>query len=265
MASGLAAIYDLVPSFGFTIAAVTLLVMIVVTPLTLKGTRSMLRMQELQPEIQRLQRRHRDDRQRLNEELLKLYKEHGVNPVGGLFPLLLQMPVFVVLYQVLRGLTTRVPVIGGNVGWVIGQSVGRGIAATAPPVVHTNFQPFFLPHDSRMYLDLAHTNVMNVASSVPLDLAQTAQEALSRSIGQALPFLVLIAIVGVTGYVQQRQSQRRSAATTPPQQQQILKVVPFIMPIVSFGLPGGLVLYLAVSNLYRIAQNRFIARSIDEP
>ena len=86
--------------------------MIVVTPLTLKGTRSMMVMQQLQPEMKKIQTRYKDDRQKLNEELLKFYKENDISPLGGCLPLLVQMPVFLVLYQVLRGLTRRVELDG---------------------------------------------------------------------------------------------------------------------------------------------------------
>src|SRR3954447_1675846 len=104
----LAFFYSLWPSYGGAIALMTLAVMVVVTPLTLKGTRSMMMMQQLQPEMRKIQARYKDDRQKLNEELLKFYKENNINPLGGCLPLLVQMPVFLVLYQVLRGLTRRV-------------------------------------------------------------------------------------------------------------------------------------------------------------
>ena len=74
--------------------------MIVLTPLTLKGTRSMMIMQALQPEMKKLQAQYKDDRQKLNEELLKFYKENNINPLGGCLPLLIQLPVFLILYRV---------------------------------------------------------------------------------------------------------------------------------------------------------------------
>ena len=77
--------------------------MVVLTPLTLKGTRSMMVLQALQPEMKKLQAQYKDDRQKLNEEMLKFYKENNINPLAGACPLLVQMPVFLVLYRVLRG------------------------------------------------------------------------------------------------------------------------------------------------------------------
>ena len=98
----LSGIYDLIPSYGIAIIILTLLVRVVLIPLTVKQIRSMSAMQKIQPELKRLQQKYKGDRQKMNEELMKLYKEHGVNPLGGCFPLLMQAPVFIALYSVLR-------------------------------------------------------------------------------------------------------------------------------------------------------------------
>lgn len=98
----LSGIYDLIPSYGLAIILLTVLVRVVLIPLTVKQIRSMSAMQRIQPELKRLQQKHKGDRQKMNEELMKLYREHGVNPLGGCFPLLMQAPVFIALYSVLR-------------------------------------------------------------------------------------------------------------------------------------------------------------------
>ena len=94
--------YDLVPNYAIAIVLLTLLVMVITTPFTLKGTRSMIQMQRLQPEMRRLQLKYKDDRQKLNEELMAFYKENNLNPLGGCLPLLLQAPVFIVLFNVIQ-------------------------------------------------------------------------------------------------------------------------------------------------------------------
>ena len=95
-------IYDVIPSYGLAIILLTILVRVVLIPLTVKQIRSMAAMSKLQPELKRLQAKYKGDRQKLNEEMMKLYREHGVNPLGGCFPLLMQAPVFIALYSVLR-------------------------------------------------------------------------------------------------------------------------------------------------------------------
>src|SRR3954464_2546268 len=106
--------YNLWPSYAGAIAMFTLAIMVVLTPLTLKGTRSMMQMQALQPEMKKIQAQYKDDRQKLNEELLKFYKENNINPLGGCLPLLVQIPVFIVLYRVIRGLTEHRDPVTGN-------------------------------------------------------------------------------------------------------------------------------------------------------
>src|SRR3954452_3893070 len=114
LAQALSFFYSLIPNYAVAIAMLTLAVMIVLTPLTLKGTRSMMIMQALQPEMKKLQAQYKDDRQKLNEELLKFYRENNINPLGGCLPLLIQLPVFFILYNVLRGLTRSTVVVDGH-------------------------------------------------------------------------------------------------------------------------------------------------------
>src|SRR5690606_32020147 len=117
--------YELWPNYAGAIALLTLSIMLVLLPLTLKGTRSMLAMQKLQPELKKLQNKHRDDRQKLNEEVMKFYKENNINPMSGCLPLLLQMPVFFILYRVLYDLLHRGP-YGQDMGAAAARAVTDG-------------------------------------------------------------------------------------------------------------------------------------------
>jgi len=101
----LAWFYSFTHNYIIAISMIALVIMIITAPLVLKSTKGMLEMQKLQPEMRKLQQEHRGDRQKLNEEMMKLYQQHKVNPMASCFPLLLQMPVFIIMYQVLRGLT----------------------------------------------------------------------------------------------------------------------------------------------------------------
>jgi YidC/Oxa1 family membrane protein insertase len=255
----LAELYELRHSYAFMIIGLTLIVMVVVTPLTLKATRSMLMMQKLQPEMKKLQSQYKDDRQKLNEELLKFYRENNINPVGGCLPLLVQAPVFLVLYQVLRGLNFRVPTTGGAAGHVSGQTLVDATLTEPVKLIHT-FSPRYLPTDSELYANLSSTSEMR---SIGLDLARSASEEFSADVIASLPYLLLIALVAITGVVQQRQIQSRSSGMAiNPQQQAIMKIMPFFLPVFSFALPAGLVLYFVVSNTYRVGQQWFISRNI---
>lgn len=94
--------YDhIIPNYGFAIIFVTLLVRIGMYPLTLKSMRSMKKMQLLAPEVEAVRAKYGQDAQEMNKKMMELYKERGVNPMGGCFPILLQMPVFIAFYRML--------------------------------------------------------------------------------------------------------------------------------------------------------------------
>lgn len=88
-------------NYGIDIILLTAMIKIAFVPLTHKSTKSMREMQKLQPLMLQLKEKYKDDRERLNREMMALYKRHGVNPLGGCLPMLLQFPVFIALYQVL--------------------------------------------------------------------------------------------------------------------------------------------------------------------
>ncbi len=249
--------YELWPSYAGAIALLTLTVMLVLLPLTLKGTRSMLAMQKLQPELKKLQNQHRDDRQKLNEEVMKFYKENNINPLSGCMPLLLQMPIFLILYRVLNELLWRAPS-----GYDLGAAVARAANGVNGGVFGEfgNFQPKHLDPTSALYIDLSSTNEM---SSLGMNLAISAQKALSHGAGTAAPYLVLVMAVAATSYYQQRQiAGRPGAQSINPQQQMLLKIMPVFFAFISLTLPAGLVVYFLVSNLFRIGQQAFITRTM---
>lgn len=96
----LSAIHGVVGSWGLSIIVLTLLFRILVWPLIATQTRSMVGMQQLQPKLQALQKKHKNDREKLTQETMKLYQEAGVNPAGGCLPILVQMPLFIILWRV---------------------------------------------------------------------------------------------------------------------------------------------------------------------
>jgi YidC/Oxa1 family membrane protein insertase len=94
-------LYGVFHNYGIAIILITVVIKLLFYPLTVKSFRSMQAMQHLQPQIKRLQDMYKNDRQRLNEEMMRLYREQKVNPLGGCLPMVVQIPVFIALYQVL--------------------------------------------------------------------------------------------------------------------------------------------------------------------
>ena len=93
---------DLAGSWGWAIILLTFTVRIAILPLTFKGVKSMNELQRLQPELKKIQERYKDDRQRMNQEIMRFYQREKVNPLGSCFPLLLQIPFFISLFYLLR-------------------------------------------------------------------------------------------------------------------------------------------------------------------
>lgn len=94
-------IYDFVPNWGIAIIILTIILRIVLFPLNHKSLKAMKKMADLAPEIQKLQKKYKDDPQKLQQEMMRLYAEHGANPISGCLPILAQIPIFIAFYNVL--------------------------------------------------------------------------------------------------------------------------------------------------------------------
>ena len=247
--------YDFWPSYGMSITLLTVLIMVILTPLTLKQTRSMIKIQHVQPELKKIQNKYKNDKERMNKEVMAFYQANNVNPLSGCLPLFVQAPVFLVLYNVINGLTRRLSNLGEHTGWVMGifnQDV------SVPPEQARVFYPDYIDHQSSLFQDLSKENEM---VSWGVDLARSASDALSESFVVSIPYFILILLVFATSWYQQKQIRgRNQQAAISPQQQMIFKVMPFFLPVISFSFDAALVVYFVISNLYRIAQQGYITR-----
>src|SRR6476659_1930840 len=138
--------YGLTSSYIVMLALIAAVVMAITTPLTLKSTKGMLEMQRLAPQMRKLQNEHRNDKAKLNEEMMKLYQAHKVNPMASCLPLVAQMPVFIIMFRVLHGLTYQP--VGGDA--LIAQSVLDAGRDTRP----IGFVPRYLSTGSDLYQSL---------------------------------------------------------------------------------------------------------------
>ncbi|MYB09413.1 MAG: membrane protein insertase YidC [Acidimicrobiia bacterium] len=254
--------YTLGHNYGIAIMLFTLTVMLVLTPLTFYTTRSMLRMQTLQPQVKKIQAKYQGDRQRMNEEMMRLYQANNVNPLGSCLPILAQLPVFFVLFRLIQGLTRRVSDLGAYAGWGV-LPRNRGVTS-APEFDERTFNPQYLAADSELRQALENDTEMNFLG---MDLSASLTDAFRDSFSTALPFLLLIILIGVSSYIQQRQIAGRRDPDTPinPQQQMIMKVMPWFLPIISIGFPAGLNLYFVSSNIVRVGQQAVITHRIYNP
>ena len=235
----LAALYAIVPSFGVAIVLLTLIVMGILTPLAVRSFRSSWAMQRLQPEIAKLQLRYKNSehREQLNQELIALYKEHGVSPAGSCLPSLLQMPFLVVLYDVIRGLTNRV-------------------TTTLHGHLVTMAEPRYIPTSSGMYHHLAASH--GAMNWLGVNLALEPFSAHAYWFG-VVPYLALIVTAVVLRYVLVARTNTHSPQGQPIHWLQ--RVLPVFFATITFIVPAAVVLYMIVSTAIRIAIQEVLART----
>ena len=252
-ASLLAWCYSFTGSYGVSIALIAVVVMVLITPLTLKSTKGMLEMQRLAPEMRRLQSQHRNDRQKLNEEMMKLYQEHKVNPMASCLPLLAQMPVFIIMFRVLMGLTYKPQGASSVVARAVLHAGGH------PAASDPGFVPRFLSPDSELFQSLATKHEMR---SFGLDLSLSPILAMAEGLGRGIIYVVLVAALAGLYFLQQRMVAARAALspTMSPTQQKLMQYLPVLFAIFQIFFLAGLIVYYMAQAILRIAQQMYITR-----
>jgi YidC/Oxa1 family membrane protein insertase len=249
----LAAFFQVTHSYVASIALLTIVIMVVVLPLTLKSTKSMLELQQLQPEMKRIQQQYSDAQQR-NEAVMALYKEHKVSPLGGCVPMLLPLPVFIVMYRIIAGLVrTCSPKLAAQAPFA-----GNAKLSTDPVTLSTQFCPEHVGSGTELFESLVGKTKM---SSLGLNLAEHTLTTIRDNVVRGIPYILLVLVVTGTSYYQQRQVTVRSTTqVVNPQQQMLLKVMPIVFGGFSLFFPAALIVYWLVQNVFRIGQNSYITR-----
>jgi YidC/Oxa1 family membrane protein insertase len=229
----MAGLYAVWPNYGFAIAGLTVIIMLALTPITVKSTRSMIAMQRLQPELKKLQAKYKgpENRELLNQEMMKLYKENGTSPFGACLPPLLQMPFLIVLYSLIRDLSKT----------------------TA-----TNSE--YLPSGSQMHHALVASHG-HMPWWFNMDLSTSPLSG--HGFPGILPYLALIGIAVFLQYFQMKQMNSRNpqAAAANPQMQTMQKVFPIAFGAIYLKVPAGATIYMVVSSAMRILTQEVMFRS----
>src|ERR1700730_17621128 len=237
--------YTLWPNYLGMVLLFTLILMVAITPFTVKGMRSAEEMARLQPEIEKLQDQYKNDRVKQNEEMQALFKEHGVNPLGGCLPTLLPLPIFFIVFRLLERMN------------------GHHTGAFAPLVRLVRHQVggaggYVAPHYMAYSSKLAQSIIRGDGhlKALGMDLSQTAR-APHASFGQAIPYYALIVVMTASQYWQQRQINKRNpaAANANPQMKMTMQLFPAFYAVISLNIPATVVFYLLISGLFRMAQN----------
>src|ERR1700723_3346042 len=192
----LSGIYSVTGNYGLSIIGLTVLIMLALTPITIKSTKSMIAMQRLQPEMKKLQTKYKgpENRELLNQEMMKLYKENGTSPFGACLPSLLQMPFLIVLYSLIRGLSYLVPK---------GQSYTNAAGNTVKCTVNAGCaSPRYIPTASQMHSALIASNgQMHWWFGMDLSSLPFSHHGANQAV-LVLPYLVLIGAAMFLQYYQ---------------------------------------------------------------
>jgi YidC/Oxa1 family membrane protein insertase len=239
----LAFFYGIIPNYAVAITLLTIVIMGALTPFTVKSTKSMMSMQRLQPEIKKLQQKYKgaENRQILNEELMRLYREEGVNPLGGCLPVVLQAPFLIILYSTIRGLTYINPTT-------------------------QKAEPRYIPHTSQMYHDLVASHGQMVSFGIDLSVKPLGHHA---SWIDALPYLIMVAIAAGLQYFQMWQLNNRNRKTgqaIAPQQQMLQRIMPIAFIGFYLFVQAAVVVYMIVSTIIRIiTQDVMFRTGVSDP
>jgi YidC/Oxa1 family membrane protein insertase len=246
-------LYSITQSYASAISLIAVLVMLLVTPLILKSTKGMLEMQKLAPEMRKLQQEHKSDRQQLNQEMMKLYQEHKVNPMASCLPMLAQMPVFFIMFQILHGMTWRPTGPDALVARAVLNA--GGVSESAP----LGFYPRYLARSSDLYQSLVGRQTM---TSLGLDLSLSPADMLGQDFGRGLIYVGLVVALGALYFVQQRMVAARAAVspTMSPVQQKLMQYLPVVFAVFQIFFLLALVIYYMVQTVLRILQQAYITR-----
>jgi YidC/Oxa1 family membrane protein insertase len=244
--------YGLTHNYAISIALIAVVVMAVITPLTLKSTKGMLEMQRLAPELRKLQQQYRNDRTKLNEETMKLYQEHKVNPMSSCLPLLAQMPIFIIMFRVLTGLTYRPSAAATPLAHAV-------LYAGNEPRSEIGFVPRFVSHGSELFQSLVGEQEM---VSFGIDLSISPAEALGEGLGKGLIYALLVVLLGVLYFLQQRMIAARAmvSPTMSAGQQKLMQYLPVAFAVFQVFFLTGLVVYYMAQAVLRMAQQAYITR-----
>ena len=224
-------IHSVVGSWGLSIIFLTILVRALLIPLTLKQIRSMQSMQRMQPEIKAIQAKYKGDKQKLNEELMRFYKENEINPLGSCLPLVAQFPVFIALFYMLRQ-DLKVDICPGITQYAA--SINKSVSS------------------------IACGQVPGPTGQIP---GTTDQEFLfipdltSKATGAVLVVLIVLYVGSQLG------SSLMMTTTMDKTQRNIMLAMPLVFVFFILGFPAGLILYWITTNLWTVGQQYLVKRS----
>jgi YidC/Oxa1 family membrane protein insertase len=266
-------------AYGLAIIIFTVIIKAVLLPLTVKQYRSTAKMQEIQPQIKEIQTRYKNDKEKLNAEMMKVYAEHKVNPAGGCLPLLIQMPILFSLYWIIA---QPMKLMLGKTQEQVGQLVK--IANVGLDKAHQFGDVYkygdiaLLNHFNSHTEQLAgHANLLKPSELINfnflgLHLGESATYIPAKIFSNPslyLPLLFLVILSVAATFISTKMSMPQVAknnSNTKNQmagmQSSMMYIAPVMTLFISFSLPAGLVLYWTVGYIFTIFQQLYINKHV---
>jgi YidC/Oxa1 family membrane protein insertase len=235
-------------SWGLSIVGLTVLIRAILVPLTYKQLKSMQEMQRLAPELSALKEKYKDDKQRQQQEMMKFYQERGINPLASCLPLLLQLPVFISLFYMLRT-DLKKHICGTQL--VSYYNAHPHLASTYKAASHLATVAK-LPSK---FVEDTTCNTVAPHSAKFLFLP----DITSKATGVVLVVLILLYVGSQLG------STLIATATADPTQRRMMLLLPLIFVVILYRYPAGLLVYWITTNLWTIGQQYLIRRRLPPP
>lgn len=276
-------IYDLVQNYGLAIILFTVLIKLVLIPLSVKSQKAMRKQQKIQPYLMELQKKYENDKEKLQTETMKLYKENNISMAGGCLPLLIQMPILFGLYSVIQKPLTYLMGVDFSVAENLAKvsDIAAKMAADHADIIGklASYSPEQLVKTAQIQLS-TWCNIVNGAGDpwvmnfkfLGLDLSVVPKVSLSYIFSGQFMYidrvlLILIPVIAIfTTWISMRQSQKMTQmpdnAEANATAQSMNKSMNLMMPIMTgffaFTLPSGLGLYWIISNVMQIIQQQLL-------
>ena len=229
-------IYNFTNSYGLAIVIFTIVIRILLLPLAIKQQKSMAMQQKVQPLMAEIQKKYKNDKEKLNQEMMKLYKEHKFNPTGGCLPLIVQMPIIFGLYRVIyRPLTHILKMDPERI---------KELAESLQIAVHNEIE------------------IASVAEKINLNFLGL-NLGYSPQISEFSVLWIIPILAAGTTYLSSYMTSKMSSSSgqnekAAQMQSSMMKIFPLMTGFIAFSFPAGLGLYWIVSNMVQVLQQFFL-------
>lgn len=256
-------------NYGLAILIFTIIIKILLMPLQIKQQRSMIKTQEIQPELKELQKTYANDRNKLAEEQQKLYAKHNISMTAGCFPMLIQFPLIMALYEIIRYPLTYISGVSGDVLEkatkilelpLIGGRVNE-ISLIDKLASAENFEKVNGLISKNDIINMDFLGIFDLGKAPSWNPSKIMEEP-----GLYLPLLLIPILSFLSAILLQKMSVARTKRNKQEDKKKegmgmaggMMKIMPILSLIIAFTVPAGLGLYWTISNVLSIAQMALI-------